>query len=62
LPDSSTNLKRARVARDPAAQRRYRTFVAAGVNAPSPWAGLKAQTILGTDEFIAKLRRPRNAS
>ena len=42
----------------PAAQRRYRTFVAAGVNALSPWAGLKAQTILGTDEFIAKLRRP----
>ena len=41
----------------PADQRHYQIFVIAGVNTPSPWAGLKAQTILGTDEFIAKLRR-----
>jgi len=32
--------------------------VAEGISAASPWVGLKAQAILGTDQFIAQLRRP----
>ena len=40
------------------AQKRYRTFVAEGINAPSPWGRLEAQVILGSAAFIAQLKRP----
>ena len=40
------------------AQKRYRTFVAEGVKAPSPWEQLKAQMILGDEAFVATLKHP----
>ena len=38
------------------AQKEYRRFVRAGMKEPSPWDELKAQCILGSEEFIEKLK------
>ena len=38
------------------AQQEYRRFVQAGMRGPSPWEELKAQCILGSKEFIEKLK------
>ena len=38
------------------AQQEYRRFVQAGVRGPCPWEELKAQCILGSKEFIEKLK------
>ena len=38
------------------AQKAYRRFVRLGMKEPSPWDELKAQCILGSNEFIGKLR------
>jgi putative transposase len=38
------------------AQKEYRRFVRAGMKEPSPWDALKAQCILGSREFIEKLK------
>jgi putative transposase len=38
------------------AQREYRRFVQAGMKGASPWEELKAQCILGSKEFIEKLK------
>ncbi len=37
-------------------QQKYRDFVKAGRNQPSPWAQLKNQIYLGTDEFIDEMQ------
>ena len=34
----------------------YRRFVAAGAGAPSPWADLRGQVLLGGESFVARLR------
>jgi REP element-mobilizing transposase RayT len=39
------------------ARERYREFVAAGRNQPSPWEELKNQVYLGDDQFVADLQR-----
>ena len=38
------------------AQKRYKDFVHAGIDAPSNWEELKAQCILGSKEFVDRLR------
>ena len=38
------------------AQERYRAFVQAGKNQPSPWESLKNQIYLGSDEFIEDMQ------
>jgi REP element-mobilizing transposase RayT len=38
------------------AQRRYRRFVSVGMKGSSPWEDLKAQCILGSREFIEKIK------
>jgi hypothetical protein len=38
------------------AQQKYRRFVLAGIGEPSLWEKVKAQPILGTEEFIEKIR------
>jgi len=42
--------------RRPEAQNSYRRFVLAGMGGPSLWEKLKAQCILGTEEFIQKIK------
>lgn len=42
--------------RRPEAQSRYRRFVLAGTGEPSLWEKLRAQCILGTEEFIGKIK------
>lgn len=37
------------------ARRRYRQFVHAGINAPSPWSELKGQVLLGSEKFVEKI-------
>jgi REP element-mobilizing transposase RayT len=37
-------------------QKRYRRFVLAGIRKPSLWEKVKSQPILGTEEFIEKIR------
>jgi REP element-mobilizing transposase RayT len=37
------------------AERRYREFVRAGMHAESLWKGVKAQSILGGDDFVERL-------
>jgi len=39
-----------------AAQRRYARFVAEGEAKPSPWPDLKAQSLLGSEAFVARLK------
>lgn len=38
------------------AQRRYAAFVSKGRNLPSPWPDLKGQILLGSDNFVEKMR------
>jgi len=38
------------------AQQKYRRFILAGIGEPSLWEKLKTQPILGTEEFIEKIR------
>ena len=38
------------------ARRQYADFVAAGVHAPSPWAGLRSQVVLGRAAFVESMR------
>ncbi len=38
------------------AQRQYADFVAAGVHAPSPWASLRGQVVLGSAAFVESMR------
>jgi putative transposase len=38
------------------AERKYRQFVKAGMDAPSPWEHLQGQLILGSDEFLASVK------
>src|SRR5581483_2502300 len=40
-----------------AAQRAYERFVAEGIQAPSPWQGLKGQMYLGSEAFTARMQR-----
>lgn len=40
----------------PAAQRRYRAFVAEGIGQASPWDSLRGQVLLGSDAFVARMR------
>ena len=40
------------------AQRAYRRYVLEGIQGKSPWASLKGQIFLGTEEFLARLREP----
>ncbi|MGK2873200.1 MAG: REP-associated tyrosine transposase [Alphaproteobacteria bacterium] len=42
--------------RPPVARKRYADFVAQGVAHPSPWTGLRAQVLLGTERFVEKMR------
>ena len=39
-----------------AAQRKYREFVAEGINHASPWDKLQGQVLLGSDEFVKRLQ------
>jgi REP element-mobilizing transposase RayT len=39
------------------AQTRYAQFVVEGIHAPSPWAGVKGQVFLGSDEFVKKMQK-----
>jgi len=38
------------------ARKRYQNFVQAGINRESPWKKLKAQVILGNEEFIERMK------
>lgn len=38
------------------ARHRYRDFVAQGLSAQSPWGSLKGQILLGSEEFVQKIR------
>jgi REP element-mobilizing transposase RayT len=38
------------------ARRQYADFVAAGVQAPSPWASLRGQVVLGSAAFVESMR------
>ena len=38
------------------AERKYREFVKAGIDAPSPWEHLQGQLILGSEEFLASVK------
>lgn len=38
------------------AQRTYEQFVAQGNTGPSPWAALKGQVLLGSNQFVAQMR------
>ncbi|MBN1226166.1 MAG: transposase [Deltaproteobacteria bacterium] len=38
------------------AEKLYREFVHQGINSPDKWKGLKTQTILGDQDFIAKIK------
>lgn len=40
----------------PSAQQRYRDFISQGREAVSPWAVLKGQTLLGSDEFVRRMQ------
>jgi putative transposase len=44
-----------------AAIERYRAFVEAGKNQPSPWESLKNQIFLGSDAFVEGLQHNRSA-
>jgi REP element-mobilizing transposase RayT len=39
------------------AQKQYRSFVGAGIDQPSPWESLKAQCLLGGEQFIGSLKQ-----
>ncbi len=39
------------------AQKKYRSFVSEGMHQPSPWEDLKAQCILGSEDFISTLKQ-----
>ena len=38
------------------AQKRYRAFILAGINKESPWEKLRSQVIIGTGEFIERMK------
>jgi len=38
------------------AQKKYAAFVAAGMEAPSPWDELKSQVLLGSERFVTELQ------
>ena len=40
------------------AQKAYRRYVLEGLPRKSPWEGLKGQILLGTEDFLARLREP----
>jgi len=40
----------------PAAQRKYRAFVAEGTGQSSPWAHVQGQVLLGSERFVERLR------
>ena len=40
-----------------AAQRKLKTYISEGVDPLSPWQNLKAQCLLGNEQFIATLKR-----
>ncbi len=40
------------------AQKKYRAYVSEGVNHSSPWENLKAQCLLGGEQFITGLKHP----
>ncbi|MBU3914406.1 transposase [bacterium] len=39
------------------AQKKYEAFINEGINQPSPWENLKAQCILGSENFIGTLKQ-----
>lgn len=40
----------------PAAQRKYRAFVAEGIGQPSPWERVQGQVLLGSERFVERLK------
>jgi REP element-mobilizing transposase RayT len=40
----------------PAAQRKYRAFVAEGIGQPSPWEQVQGQVLLGSEQFVERLQ------
>ena len=40
----------------PAAQRKYRAFVAEGIGQPSPWEQVQGQVLLGSEKFVERLQ------
>jgi hypothetical protein len=39
------------------ARRRYRTFVREGISAPPPWKEMRGGFLLGSEGFVARMRR-----